>query len=213
MSISSPLPLLSLRFSRHSTVSLSRFSAPLTRRLAASAKPRDRLGLGFSIRASEQIHTQIDVREDYAEPNGGGFSANSRVSHPWPEWSKLVLSLRSGGYFDRSMAVVSPEDDDAFSAFEDLPAEFVRAANACLCFARDRPDLLRYLTPFDSILKLGYVKVRNFDDFYIALTLVNRLCVEFWWFWVVRFRKRTLKLSWRMDQRSCSRMVWIRLGG
>ena len=158
MSISSPLPLLSLRLSRHSTVSLARFSAPLTRRLA-SAKPRTRLGFGFSIRASEQIHTQVDVREDYAEPNGGGFSANSRVSHPWPEWEKFLEILCSGGYSDREMAVASPDEDDAFSVFEDLPAEFVRAANACLCFARDRPDLLRYLTRFDSVLKLGLVKV------------------------------------------------------
>eukprot|EP00268_Persea_americana_P040555 TRINITY_DN402_c2_g1_i1.p1 TRINITY_DN402_c2_g1~~TRINITY_DN402_c2_g1_i1.p1 ORF type:complete len:891 (-),score=182.09 TRINITY_DN402_c2_g1_i1:722-3394(-) len=148
MSISSPLPLLSLRLSRHSTVSLARFSAPLTRRLA-SAKPRTRLGFGFSIRASEQIHTQVDVREDYAEPNGGGFSANSRVSHPWPEWEKFLEILCSGGYSDREMAVASPDEDDAFSVFEDLPAEFVRAANACLCFARDRPDLLSSLSQKD----------------------------------------------------------------
>lgn len=141
MSLSSPLPLLSLRLSRHSRVSLARISsAPQLRSFAAN--PRTRLGFGFSIRASEQIHTQVDVREDLAEPNGG-FAANSRVSHPWLEWSKLVESLRSGGYFDRAMAVVSPDDDDdAFSVFEDLPVEFVRSANACLCFARDRPDLL-----------------------------------------------------------------------
>eukprot|EP00262_Sarcandra_glabra_P006567 TRINITY_DN188_c0_g1_i1.p1 TRINITY_DN188_c0_g1~~TRINITY_DN188_c0_g1_i1.p1 ORF type:complete len:900 (-),score=187.36 TRINITY_DN188_c0_g1_i1:184-2883(-) len=147
MLLSTPLPLLyprpsALRIARHSRVSIACFSAFQNRRFTANSR---RL-LGFTVKASEQIHTQTSLKEDYGESIG--FSPNSRVLHPWPEWSKLVESLKLGGYFDRE---VSPERDvdDAFSLFDDPPDEFVRAVNACLSFARDRSDLLRSLSRKD----------------------------------------------------------------
>lgn len=62
----------------------------------------------------------------------------------WPEWRKLVDYLVAGGYYDRQDSVaVGEEDDDSLLAGEDLTEEFVMAAQACLSFARDKPDLLR----------------------------------------------------------------------
>ncbi|XP_077241185.1 zinc finger protein VAR3, chloroplastic-like [Tasmannia lanceolata] len=151
MLLNTPFPLLcprpfTLRLARHSRVSLACFSSAQNSRFSSNSRPRIR----FSIRASEQIHTQTGVREDYGE--SVGFLPNSRVSHPWPEWSKLLDNLRSGGYFDREIPPEGSGDingDDAFLLFEDLSEEFVRSANACLSFASDRSDLLRLLSKKD----------------------------------------------------------------
>ncbi|XP_077230312.1 zinc finger protein VAR3, chloroplastic-like [Tasmannia lanceolata] len=144
MLLRTPFPLIfprpfTLHLARRSRVSLPLFSASQNHRLFSNSLPR----LGFSIRSSEQIHTQTVSREEFGE--SVGFSSNSRVSHPWPEWQKLVENLWSGGYFNREIGV----GDDEFSVFEDLPEEFVRSANACLWFARDRSDLLRLLSKKD----------------------------------------------------------------
>ncbi|XP_043696943.1 zinc finger protein VAR3, chloroplastic isoform X2 [Telopea speciosissima] len=150
MLLSTPLPLLyprpsAFRLARYSRVSISRVSSTVHRnRFSLGPRPR----FCFTIKASEEIHTQTSsVREDY----GGeslGFSPNNRVSHPWPEWSKLVDNLRAGGYFDHqnsSSAALEVE----FSGYGNIPEEFVGAANACLSFARSRLDLLGSLSRKD----------------------------------------------------------------
>lgn len=47
------------------------------------------------------------------------------------------------GYSDRRDSAAAADDDDSFLDHKGLSEEFVKAAEACLAFARDRPDLLR----------------------------------------------------------------------
>ncbi|OVA19062.1 zinc finger protein [Macleaya cordata] len=143
MLLTTPFPLFCsrpsvLRLTRHSSVSIASLSSSSKHKFSSNSR---RLRLGFSIKASENIHTQTTsvVREDY-HVDTLGFSSNSRVSHPWPEWSKLLENLSTSGYFDRQQS-----SDE----FEDLSDEFVRAANACLSFACDRSYLLRLLSRKD----------------------------------------------------------------
>lgn len=74
-------------------------------------------------------------------------------SHPWPEWSRLLESLYIAGYFNGSSNI-----EDEFVANENLSMEFVAAANSCLAFARDRPDILGWLPRKDVELLIddGY---------------------------------------------------------
>lgn len=53
------------------------------------------------------------------------------------------------GYSDRRGSVAAGDDDDSFFDHKDLSEEFVKAAEACLAFARDQPDLLRLLPKKD----------------------------------------------------------------
>ncbi|KAF3962379.1 hypothetical protein CMV_013100 [Castanea mollissima] len=83
----------------------------------------------------QQLHTRsAALRTDHSPPN----------SHPWPEWSTLLhhLSLsHSSGYG------FSAEDE--FVAPGGLPDDFVRAATACLAFARQNPNILGLLSRRD----------------------------------------------------------------
>ncbi|KAK2976725.1 hypothetical protein RJ640_000745 [Escallonia rubra] len=89
------------------------------------------------VKSSQPLHTQT---------NPNHFSSPSpRPTHPWPEWSKLVNTLSTCGYFQPHQIAT---DDDA--ANEGLSEEFDRAAKACLAFARDRPDALRWLSKRDA---------------------------------------------------------------
>ncbi|KAL5994979.1 hypothetical protein ACLOJK_025036 [Asimina triloba] len=155
MSLTLQPPPFSLLPSRPSPLrlSLSSLPSPRARRHTPSAN-RPRLVLTF--RASQGFHSQVGVREDYAEASSSpsfGEPMNPTVAHPWPEWTKLLESLRAGGYFDREVRPVADDsvdsDSDTFEVIEALPEEFVRAANACLVFARDRTDLLRFLSKKD----------------------------------------------------------------
>lgn len=137
MLLTSPFPLLC---SRPSVIRLSRFSIASfssssleKRRFYLNSR---RIRLGFSIKSSESIHTQTTgvLKEDY-HLDSLGSSSNSRVAHPWPEWSKLTENLTTSGYFDRRQS-----SDD----FEDFSDELKPAANACLSFALDHSHLLGY---------------------------------------------------------------------
>lgn len=94
------------------------------------------------------------------------------MSHPWPEFHALLDSLsdrHGGGGFNRLRA------EDAYVSGAELPEDFVRAASACLSFARDRPNLLRMVsrrdvevivesgTPF--LFKNGDESVRRMKSF------------------------------------------------
>ncbi|WVZ07834.1 hypothetical protein V8G54_021180 [Vigna mungo] len=63
-------------------------------------------------------------------------------SSPWPEYSSFLAHISSAGY-------LSSLPDQAFtSAAQHLSYSFLRDATACLAFARDRPNLLRFLSSF-----------------------------------------------------------------
>ncbi|GAA0171058.1 hypothetical protein LIER_25184 [Lithospermum erythrorhizon] len=55
------------------------------------------------------------------------------MSHPWPEWSALMDKLFKTGYFQENNELGTKD------------VHFIRTA--CLNFARDRYDLIRYLSP------------------------------------------------------------------
>ncbi|RZC45351.1 hypothetical protein C5167_038282 [Papaver somniferum] len=142
MLLTSPFPLLCsrpsvIRLSRFSIASFSSFSLA-KRRFYLNSR---RIRLGFSIKSSESIHTQTTgvLKEDY-HLDSLGSSSNSRVAHPWPEWSKLTENLTTSGYFDRRQS-----SDD----FEDFSDELKPAANACLSFAFDHSHLLGSLSRKD----------------------------------------------------------------
>ncbi|KAI0511979.1 hypothetical protein KFK09_012613 [Dendrobium nobile] len=97
--------------------------------------------LGFWSGAINQFHSEAVINDGCGEA-ATSFS-DSKNSHPWPEWSKLADLLVEKGYSDRCLA--SGDDDDSFSVEENLPEKFLKAAEACLGFARDRPDILRLL--------------------------------------------------------------------
>ncbi|KAJ4721354.1 zinc finger protein VAR3, chloroplastic, partial [Melia azedarach] len=87
--------------------------------------PQQRL---LPIKSSRQLHTQPTV----AFPN----SPSQRFSHPWPEFRSLLGNLSSFVNFTRLNA------DDEYAEGANLPDDFLRAASACLAFARDWPNLL-----------------------------------------------------------------------
>ncbi|KAL4580049.1 hypothetical protein LXL04_016224 [Taraxacum kok-saghyz] len=84
-------------------------------------------------------HTHFPANDYQASP-----------SHPWPEWSRLLESLSYAGYFNWSSNI-----EDEFVANQNLSMEFVSAANACLAFARDRPDILGWLSRKDIELLIN----------------------------------------------------------
>ncbi|XP_030477202.2 zinc finger protein VAR3, chloroplastic [Syzygium oleosum] len=121
----SPLPSLSLH--RHILSASADYSLPL--------------GIKCS---SRHFHAQSNaVRDDR-------FSDSA---HPWPEWLNFVRSLSAGGYFgtggSAAAAARGIRGEAEFLAGVELQEEFVRAAEAGLAYARDRPHLLRALSKRD----------------------------------------------------------------
>ncbi|XP_022154256.1 zinc finger protein VAR3, chloroplastic isoform X2 [Momordica charantia] len=95
------------------------------------------------ITASRRLHSQVStVGDDSGSLEGSGWSgygAFSPNSHNSREWSKFLQSLDAGGYFGRQGSA------SELLAVEELPAEFVSAAIACLAFSREREQLLGLL--------------------------------------------------------------------
>ncbi|XP_042487208.1 uncharacterized protein LOC122067420 [Macadamia integrifolia] len=146
MLVSTPFPLLyrrpsAFRLARYSKVSVACLSsAAHRRRFYSDPRPRS----CFPTKASKQIHTQTGSIREECCGESSGFSSSYRVSHPWPEWSKLLENLRACGFFDdHGSSSVALEGE--FSV-ENLPEDFVCAASACLSFARSRSDLLGSLS-------------------------------------------------------------------
>ncbi|XP_042467973.1 uncharacterized protein LOC122051089 [Zingiber officinale] len=67
------------------------------------------------------------------------------VSHPWPEWVHFMGLLFRKGYLDRSNVQALHGSSYSFSASKD--SNSIRTA--CLNFARDRLDIVRYLSRRD----------------------------------------------------------------
>ncbi|KAL6534719.1 hypothetical protein OROGR_013394 [Orobanche gracilis] len=75
-------------------------------------------------------------------------AAQHQQNHPWPEWTNFLNVLSTG------QGLPAPENhgippDDAFVVYEKLSDDFVRAAAACIAFARARPSLLGLLSRRD----------------------------------------------------------------
>ncbi|KAI0504111.1 hypothetical protein KFK09_015058 [Dendrobium nobile] len=144
MILSTPFPLrpsATIHFARHSRLPLDVLSSTVASRgLLLSVVPS--LKFGFSIRAAEQVHTQAIAKEGCSETVTS--YPGLKDSYSWPEWSKLTDHLLAKGYSRRQ--VTTGDRDDSMLTDKDLPEEFLRAAEACLDFARERPDVLRLLT-------------------------------------------------------------------
>ncbi|KAJ6804718.1 zinc finger protein VAR3, chloroplastic [Iris pallida] len=138
MLLSTPLPLLpssatALRLSLHCS------RLPF-RRLSSSHLFQPRL---LATRA--QLHNQTNAKEPSSSVHSSSPVSVSRAPpepHPWPEWSALLDHVASAGYSNRPLH----DADLDFAAAEGASEEFSRAAEACLAFARDRPDLIRSLS-------------------------------------------------------------------
>ncbi|KAH7672389.1 Ran binding protein zinc finger-like protein [Dioscorea alata] len=112
--------------------------------------------------ATEKLHTQTQ----FSEP----FPSLSKL-----EWSTLVNHLVSVGYSERRVLVPAGDDDDCLVGYDGLPENFLKAAEVCLAFARDRPDVLRLLSRKDievvvencspSLFKNGMNSVRRMRAF------------------------------------------------
>ncbi|XP_030453073.2 zinc finger protein VAR3, chloroplastic-like [Syzygium oleosum] len=170
MLLAAPLPPRCpslLRLARlHHHCRRPRHLSPLTSRtihhhiLGAST---NRLLLPLRLKSSsQQFHAQaIAVSYDHF----------SHSAHPWPEWLNLIRSLSSGGYFGKegsgAVAARGIGGDAEFGAGVELPEEFLRAAEAGLAFARDRPHLLRALSKRDIVVVVengAPFLFRNADD-------------------------------------------------
>ncbi|THU59782.1 hypothetical protein C4D60_Mb07t05680 [Musa balbisiana] len=154
--LATPFPRPSaLRLARHRAVPLAALSAAASTASSYSShhfRPlHPRLRLGFSVVTAERFHTQLaGTRDDHGEAVASAPTSHAGAMRSWPEWTKLVDYLVAGGYYDwQDSVVVGEEDDDSLLAGEDLTEEFVKAAQACLSFARDKPDLLRMLAKKD----------------------------------------------------------------
>ncbi|PKA51813.1 Zinc finger protein VAR3, chloroplastic [Apostasia shenzhenica] len=143
------LVLLSTRFLR--TAATLRHARYVRQRLGAGSSPAASTGkllpslfhskFGFSISSVNLFHTQAIENDGYGDAVTS-ISA-SKDSLPWPEWSKLANLL-----LDRSSDPhkITDEDDDSFVEDLELSGEFLKAVEAFLGFARDRPDILRLLS-------------------------------------------------------------------
>uniref|UniRef100_A0A1D1YGD3 Zinc finger protein VAR3, chloroplastic n=1 Tax=Anthurium amnicola TaxID=1678845 RepID=A0A1D1YGD3_9ARAE len=152
--LSTPFPRLYprsslFRVARRSQVPLTSLPAvagPQHRVPSSSYHPRR----GFLLRAAEQMHTQASIRVDRGESSLSPPPSHSASFHQWPEWLKLVEHLTAGGYVGRPVCPARGDDhDDSFSVPGELPPDFGKLTNACLLYARERPDLLRSLSKKD----------------------------------------------------------------
>ncbi|KAL3717041.1 hypothetical protein ACJRO7_008597 [Eucalyptus globulus] len=118
----------------------------------ASLSPHHRI-LNASTDQSLPLRITSSSRHLHAQTNAVRDDHFSGSAHPWPEWLRFVRSLSAGGYFgEEGFAAAAARGiggEAEFLAGADLQEEFVRAAEAGLAFARDRPHLLRALSKRD----------------------------------------------------------------
>ncbi|KAG7964266.1 hypothetical protein I3843_09G161500 [Carya illinoinensis] len=147
-----------LRLSRRHKLLSSSLSSHHLHHLVVSPSPSP------AVKAS-QSHRQLHIRSSSALPDDPFLRSSNRDSHPWPEWSAFLQTLSLAGYFRNDNINYRPGSGDVsahdigyeveFVASADLPDEFVRAASACLAFARDRANLLGLLSRKDVEVVVG----------------------------------------------------------
>ena len=89
-------------------------------------------------------------------------SPSSPSPHPWPEWINFVDRLKTKGYFTKNI-----EDDTVYQ-------EMNVVKDACLSFARDRYDVLRYTKALTFLI----LNVRITHD---LITLLIQILVVEWY--------------------------------
>ncbi|GJZ35243.1 hypothetical protein Tco_0581060, partial [Tanacetum coccineum] len=88
-----------------------------------------------NLQSSNPIETPTNIPSKIdPEPSG------VEISHPWPEWVDLMKKLTRNGYLD---GLVDGKSSN-------------RVRSACLNFARDRPDLMRYFMGRDVEMVAGF---------------------------------------------------------
>ncbi|CAM8959037.1 unnamed protein product [Rhodiola kirilowii] len=145
-----PRPFFFLRLARNSRLLSS--TLPLSNPNYSTRSP-----ISFPpIRAtqSSSFHSQSTSFKDdsFADQFSGGVASASAPNcyHPWPEWSRFIDSVRQAGYFERVDYSTADVDAWGFASADNFPSpEFLWAARACLEFARDRDNLLGYLSSSD----------------------------------------------------------------
>lgn len=136
--LSGPLPLI-----HHRRPSFLRLASHY-KFFRSSLQPSARiLSSSFhSIRASRHVHSQVStIGDDFGsfEDSGSANGLFSPDSYTWREWSQFLGSLNAGGYFGRQDSGIELVAD------QELPAEFVNAANACFAFSLERAHLLGFV--------------------------------------------------------------------
>nr|GMC85953.1 zinc finger protein VAR3, chloroplastic [Ipomoea batatas] len=129
-------------FLHRPSVIFARRLAAAPRRLALYSPPHFSSPLTPIATSQQQFHSQaLPVNSNNA------LSSSPSTAHPWPEWCNLINALSASGRAEEEHGVI--HEEDAFVAYQQLPDDFVRAATACLAFARERPNLLRSLSRRD----------------------------------------------------------------
>ncbi|XP_077236041.1 uncharacterized protein LOC143877724 [Tasmannia lanceolata] len=113
---------------------------------------------GIVLKEFEQLQSlklteeEEEEEEEKEAPNRRGFSSSEEfkveISHPWPEWVELMELLLKKGYFGGSSG-------NLFYGGELGSKDSNRIRTACLNFARDRFDFIRYLCRKDIQLIVG----------------------------------------------------------
>lgn len=116
-------PSFSSHFRYHHRAIFSSISSPFSS-LTHSPSPSLTPKLKLKPKASQHFHT-------HPSSSLGG-------THPWPELSRFLAHISSAGY----TSTIPPADSFL------PPAELSHAeVSSCLAFARDRPNLLRFVFP------------------------------------------------------------------
>lgn len=155
--LSGPLPLI-----HHRRPSFLRLASHY-KFFRSSLQPSARiLSSSFhSIRASRHVHSQVStIGDDFGsfEDSGSANGLFSPDSYTWREWSQFLGSLNAGGYFGRQDSGIELVAD------QELPAEFVNAANACFAFSLERAHLLGFLPKRDIEVLVESVSPCLFRD-------------------------------------------------
>ncbi|XP_042018895.1 uncharacterized protein LOC121766694 [Salvia splendens] len=98
---------------------------------------------------SSKIQRNYPVHEEEEEESSQQPALPcSQISHPWPEWMDLMEKLLKNGYFDE---IGNPFANNGQVGSKE--ANWIRTA--CLNFARDRYQLIRYLSRKDIMVIAG----------------------------------------------------------
>ncbi|EXC16426.1 Zinc finger protein [Morus notabilis] len=125
----------------------SKILSPISRFHGRSKNPGSNPKLDFVLGEVEELQSskpETGVAQSEPEPESESESDDERsvqISHPWPEWVDLMECLLKRGYFDG--------DGNPFRNGEMGHKESKWIRTACLNFARDRYDLIRFLSRKD----------------------------------------------------------------
>jgi hypothetical protein len=121
-------------------------------------EPREQVELEAAVAtAGEQREAVAEVdRMSVAEV----LRREVELVHPWPEWIELMERLAQQRYFDLGpaheearLAAAVPMDLSEVSQDSgfDFSRDWTTVKNACMNFGRDRFDILKYVSRFDSL--------------------------------------------------------------